>query len=108
MRMLQLSTFAVFALAVGAVWQTSSSEPVTSVPSQEAAMEQPGRCGAKGQSQSLSAMSSPGDVQSSRGPQTLEESGAAPGAWGSCIDCSSCLSARDCAHVGGPCYTHCP
>jgi hypothetical protein len=109
MRMLQVSTFAVFAVAVGFVWQTSSSEAVTSVPAQEAVLEQqvqPSRCGAKAPSQELSAMGAPGEQ--SGGARTLEESGAAPGTWGSCIDCSSCLGPQDCAHVGGPCYEHCP
>lgn len=42
------------------------------------------------------------------GPLTLEAAGRPPWSWGSCIDCSSCLSSADCAHVGGPCYDQCP
>lgn len=108
MQMLKLSSFAVFAVAVVAVWQVSSgAEATPSPPSVDYVRERPSRCGAK-PSSDLAAMSTPTEGQFSHGPRTLEESGASAGTWGKCIDCSDCLGPGDCMHVGGPCYEFCP
>jgi hypothetical protein len=108
MRMLQISSFAVFAVAVGAVWQTSTA-PVTPAQTQEKVMERPIQCGARWQSQDFSAMNTSEEGRSSvQGPRTLEE-GAAPGVRGSCIDCSPCWSNSDCEPTGyNVCFEHCP
>ncbi|WP_164016919.1 hypothetical protein [Pyxidicoccus trucidator] len=109
MRTLKLSSFVVFALAVAAVWQVSSgaeaSAPASAV---DYVRERPSRCAGKSSSV-LSAMSTPEEGRSSaQGPRKIEESGAAPGMWGKCSDCSDCLSSRDCEHVGSFCYEFCP
>ncbi|QSQ27438.1 hypothetical protein JY651_22105 [Pyxidicoccus parkwayensis] len=112
MRKLQLSTFVVFALSVAGAWQLSSgarAEAPAPQSQQDFVRERPSHCGAKS-SLSSTAMSTMDELRSSSsGPRTLEESGAIPGSWGSCIDCSSCLTGADCAHTGFRiCYAECP
>lgn len=115
MRQVHVLVLAVFALAAVGVFaaahrhapaeEARSNSAVVTPQERKACGEASRHAFAEVSAENISS----GQSVDAKGPRTLESSGEAQRAWwGSCLDCSSCLSADDCAHVGGPCYDHCP
>lgn len=110
MRKLKLVSSVALALAVGAVWHTSSASEVTA-PKKERVLERSSNCGVRPPYLTdFSASLTPEDVgTSTRGPLTLEQDGVQGAALGYCIDCTRCSNGKDCRHTGYTfCYAQCP